>query len=344
MTLAARLRSLLRLRLFSKILIANAVLVTLAAVAGALAGAELAAGSERQALTVAVPVVLAGLVLTVLIDAVLLQLALEPLHRLERAAERVRRGDLTARAPRSTLADRDLSGVVDAFNDALERVAVYRGKLAESAARAVRREEAERDRISRALQEESAQRLAALLVRLRIAAGERQRAADLEDLLEETRREIAAALDLIRGYAADRRPRVLDELGLEAALEAHAHELEDRGLAIEFEGRNGKREPVPGSDLLLYRIACEALDNVLRHSGAHRATVRISRAPGATQLAVEDDGRGFDVEVALAGPALGLFEMRERAATAGGSCVVESRPGAGTRVLVTVPGGETPAA
>lgn len=342
--LAERLGSLLRVRLFTKILVANAVLVTLAALAGALAGAELAAGSERQALAVAVPVVLAGLVLTVLVDAVILQLALEPLHSLERAAERVRGGDLTARAPRSPLADRDLSSLVDSFNYALERVALYRRKLAESAARSARREEEERDRVLRELQEDSAQRLAALLVRLRIAAGERQRAEGLEELLEETRNEIAAALDVIRGYAVDRRPRVLDELGLEAALEAHALELEARGLEVVIRGRDGDRGRDPAAELCLYRIAREALDNVLLHSGAGRATVRIARADEAIEVTVEDDGRGFDVDAALAGPALGLFEMRERAVAEGGSCVVESRPGGGTRVQATVPADETPAA
>ena len=105
MSLRDRLRELLRIRLFTKILVANAVLVSLAALAGALAGAELAEGSERQAFAVAVPVVLAGLVLTILVDAVILQLALDPLHQLERVAQRVRGGDLSARAPESAFAD-----------------------------------------------------------------------------------------------------------------------------------------------------------------------------------------------------------------------------------------------
>ena len=337
MSIGERLRSLLRVRLFTKILIANSILVALSAVAGALAGAELAAGSERQALTLAVPVVLATLVLTVLVDAVLLQLALDPLHSLERVAERVRHGDLSARARGSALADQDMSRLVDAFNDALERVSLYRRKLGEAAARAVRREEEERDRVLRALQEETAQRLAALLIRLRIAAGERQRVAGLEELLEETRREIAAALEVIRDYAVARRPRVLDEVGLEAAVEAYAHELEGRGLSVEVVGRDGEGQREPERDLCLYRIVCEALDNVLQHSGARRATVRISHAGDEVEVAVEDEGRGFDVDAALSSPALGLFEMRERAAAAGGSCEIESRPGGGARIRASVP-------
>jgi two-component system sensor histidine kinase UhpB len=334
MTLAGPLGRLLRVRLFTKILVANAVLVTLSALAGALAGAELAAGSERQAIAVAVPIVLAALVLTVLVDAAILQLALDPLHRLERAALRVREGDMSVRAPRSELADPDLARLGEAFNDALERVALYRQKLGELAARSVRREEADRDRVVRALHEDTAQRLAALLVRLRIAAGESQKTGQLEWLLEESRQEIATALDLIRAFASDRRPRVLDELGLVAAVEAHARELGERGLEVEVEahGRLSRREPEFERDL--YWIVREALDNVVAHAGARRAVVRIACSEDGTSLEVEDDGRGFDVQAEGAG-ALGLFEIRERAAAAGGALQVDSRPGAGTRVRAT---------
>jgi two-component system sensor histidine kinase UhpB len=333
---ARRLLPLLRVRLFTKIIVANSVLVALSA----LAGAELAAGNERQAVAVAVPVVLVGLVVTILVDAGILQLALEPLHRLERAAELVGEGDLTVRAQRSVLADRDLARLVDAFNEALERVALYRRRLGESATRAVRREEEERDRVARTLHEDTAQRLAALLLRLRIAAGEPQRAEGLEVLLEEARREIAAALDTIRDYAVARRPRVLDDLGLEAAVEAYASELEDDGLRVEVDANAEAAERDLALELDLYRIVREALDNVVEHSGAARAVVRIARNAGGVAVSVEDDGRGFDVDAAMSSEALGLFEMRERARAAGGTLRIDSRPGAGTRIRATV--GETP--
>lgn len=341
MTLAGRLGGLLRVRLFTKILVANAVLVSLAALAGALAGAALADGSERQALAVAVPVVLAALVLTVLVDAVILQLALDPLHRLERTAQRVREGDLGARAPTSSLADPDLARLGATFNDALERVALYRRRLGESAARSIRREEADRDRVARALHEDTAQRLAALLVRLRIAAGESQNPAALERLLEDTRREIAAALGLIRDYAAARSPRALEELGLVSAVEARARELRERGLEVEVEAADWGHARDPELELDLYRIVRDALDNVVQHARAQRAVVRLTRSASGTSIGVEDDGRGFDVEAALDAGALGLFDMRERALAAGGAFHVDSRPGTGTRVRVTFAGRET---
>lgn len=328
--IADRLRPFLRVRLFTKILVANSALVALAALVGALAGSRLGAGSEREAVAVAVPVVLAGLVLTILVDAVIVQVALDPLHRLQQAADRVRRGDLLVRAPRSALADRDLAGLVETFNDALERLVLYRRKLGEAAARAMQREEEERYRVARALHEDTAQRLAALLFRLRAPSAETHA---LEGLLEETRQEIAAALEVIRGYAIARRPRVLDELGLVAAVEAYASELAAAGLRIEVEAEEVDRNP--SIEIDLYRIVREALDNVALHSAAEHAVVRISREDGAMTVRVEDDGRGFDVDEVLTGNALGLFEMRERAMAVGGRLEIDSRPGAGTRIRAT---------
>jgi two-component system sensor histidine kinase UhpB len=331
MTLADRLRPLLRVRLFTKILVANSVLVALAALGGALAASALGVGSGREALAVAVPVILTGLVLTILVDAVIVQLALDPLHRLQQAADRVRGGDLSVRATRSALADRDLAGLVEAFNGALDRLALYRRQLGETAARAMQREEEERDRVAHALHEDTSQRLAALLFRLRAPSAEPRA---LEGLLEETRNEVAAALDVIRGYAIARRPRVLDELGLAAAVQASASELAATGLRIEIEADEIERDPAV--EIELYRIVREALDNVVLHSGAEHVVVRIARDEEAITVSVEDDGRGFDVDDVLSGNALGLFEMRERAIAAGGRLEIDSRPGAGTRIRATV--------
>jgi two-component system sensor histidine kinase UhpB len=331
--LVDRLRALLRVRLFTKILVANSALVMLAALAGVFAGAQLATGGERRALAIAVPVILAGIALTILVDAIILRLALHPLHQLERAAERVREGELAVRAPRSPLADRDLARLSEAFNDALGQVVVYRRKLGEAAARAAYQEEIERERVAHELEEEISQRLAALLLRLRMAAGQSEA---LEGLLEETREEIATALAVIRGYAVARRPKVLEEVGLEAAVEAYANQLEAAGLTVYVEGNaNGYRRQ-PELERNLYRIVREALDNVALHSDARHAIVRIARNAGEIAVSVEDDGRGFDVDATLAGDALGLFEMRERAQAAGGRLAIDSRPGDGTRIRATV--------
>jgi signal transduction histidine kinase len=88
-----------------------------------------------------------------------------------------------------------------------------------------------------------------------------------------------------------------------------------------------------GNPVAAYRIVQEALTNVARHAHARACTVRLSIAD-AFQLEISDDGVGFP---AASGAGVGLLSMRERAAESGGSCLVESAPGSGTRILVHLP-------
>ncbi len=92
--------------------------------------------------------------------------------------------------------------------------------------------------------------------------------------------------------------------------------------------------------MVLFRIAQEALSNVVRHSGATRVEVRLTHSPENVSLSVEDNGEGFDVEESLsnnqARPCWGLLGMIERATLAGGICRITSEPGKGTRVVVDI--------
>ena len=91
----------------------------------------------------------------------------------------------------------------------------------------------------------------------------------------------------------------------------------------------------------LYRVAQEALANVLKHAGARRVSVLLERDETLVRLTVEDDGRGFDVEAVQksfdAAQRLGLLTMKERVALAGGTVLIESSPSAGTTILVRIP-------
>jgi two-component system sensor histidine kinase UhpB len=344
--LPAWIRALLRVPLFYKILIANALIVIAGAIAGTATTAQFVrAAPTRSTLELVGLLTAAGVVVSVLVNAVILRLALSPLNLLAETATRVQDGELDARAPYSMLADRDLTHLTWTFNGMLESLALYRKQLREIAARALRAEEEERKRIARELHDETAQTLAALLIRLRLARGA-ENAEARDAMLDDVRREIAEALEGVRRFARGLRPPALDELGLVPAIESYARMLEEASsIPVSIEAEPVAKLLSPEAELVLYRVVQEALSNAVRHAAAKHITVRIRRSRGNVVAIVEDDGRGFPVEEVLAGPAagLGLFGMKERTAYMGGRLEIHSEVGKGTRVIAEVPYSPAPA-
>jgi two-component system, NarL family, sensor histidine kinase UhpB len=334
------LRALLRIPLFYKIVIANAAIVVVGAVLGTLATIRfLRAEPGHSPAELVVPLALAGVGISVLVNALIVRLALAPLHQLEEAAARVQAGDFDARAPLSPIADREHERLTRTFNSMLDNLAIYRHRTREVAARVLYAEEEERKRIARELHDETAQTLTVLLIRLRVARGVEDPAAR-DALLEELRREVAAALEGVRRFARGLRPPALDELGLVPAIESHVHSLpETVGLRVKIEAEPLDDVLWPQAELALYRIVQEALSNVIKHADATRATVRIALEGGSVVVTVEDDGQGFDFAAVMSadGGGLGLYGMQERAAYLGGKVEIDSEPGAGSRVRAVIP-------
>jgi two-component system sensor histidine kinase UhpB len=333
-------RALLRVPLFYKILIANAALVLFGAVLGSMLTASYVRNQPTGSiLDLASALAVAGVGATVLVNAVILRLALQPLDLLERSAALVQAGDLDVRAPLSPVADRDLEQLTRTFNGSLDAAADYRGRLREVAERALFAAEEERKRIARELHDETAQLLAALLIRIRIVRRARDPQA-LDALLDDMRREIAEALEGVRRFARGLRPPALDELGLVPAIESHVRSVSEIArIPVELDAEPIGTALPPEAELAVYRIVQEALSNVVRHARATRATVRMRRTASVLEVRVEDDGRGFDAERAAGGGGggLGLFGMSERAGYLGGRVEVTSTPGAGTRVCAEIP-------
>lgn len=341
-------RALLRVPLFYKILLANAAIVLVGAVAGGLAMARyVRAAPGRSPADLVGLLAGAGVVLSLVVNALILRLALRPLALLERTAARVRGGDLTSRVPLSPVADRELDRLARTFNAMLDASAADRQRLRDVAARALGAAEEERKRIARELHDETAQRLAALLLRLRLLRGAADSAA-LGGGLDGLRVEIGDVLEGVRRFARGLRPPALDDLGLRLALESHARAVaEASGVAIEFAPPG---EPVDNllstdAELALYRIVQEALSNAVRHSGARRVRLRVAREGDRIIASIADDGRGFDPArpSAAEGAGLGLFGMRERAAYLGGEVEIRAAPGAGTEVVAVIPLGSSAA-
>lgn len=337
-TWTAPIRPLLRVPLFYKILLANAAIVVLGAAAGtALTAAFVRAAPAAATARLIAAFAVAGVLLSLVANALILRIALRPLRQLEDVAARVQAGELDARVPPSPIADRDLDRLTHTFNEMLESLISYRRRLRDMAARNLGAAEEERKRLARELHDDTAQALAALLLRLRLA---RQAAdpATRDRLLDEAREETAEALERVRRFARGLRPPALDMLGLEAAIQAHARSLEDAsGVSIQVESARIGGLLAPEAELALYRIVQEALANVLRHARARRARVRLARSGSHVIATVEDDGAGFDPARAFVEGGLGLFGMRERAAYVGGQVEIDSRPGQGTRVTARIP-------
>jgi two-component system, NarL family, sensor histidine kinase UhpB len=331
-------RRFLRVPLFYKILLANSAIVLVGTIVGmAAARGVLREGVDFPTVWI-VGLALAGVLVTLGVNAAILRIALTPLVLLEATAERVQAGDLDARVPYSPLSDPQLERLTGTFNGMLDNLASFRQRLSGIAARALKAEEQERLRISRELHDDTAQSLAALLIRLRLLRTIEDPTAR-DEALDEFRTEVGEALERIRRYARGLRPPALDELGLVPAVESHVRGLsESVGIPIRVEAVPLDSLLSHQAELALYRIAQEAISNAIRHSRPRRVLVRIERSGPSVSLTVSDDGTGFDPEEMMGEErGLGLFGMSERAGYVGGHLTIRSGPGEGTTVRAVIP-------
>jgi two-component system sensor histidine kinase UhpB len=225
--------------------------------------------------------------------------------------------------------------------DELDRSSVearqYQVRLRQMSSQVLTAQEEERKRIARELHDDTAQALTSVLVRLRLL----ERSVSDEGAqagLRELRELMGATLEGVRRLAIDLRPPMLDDLGLELALQAHVQDFSRQWpIKATFTSSRLGRLP-PDVELVLYRIAQEALSNVAKHAGASRVEARLTRRGRTLRLLIEDDGCGFDVQGAQGsrGSGLGLFGMEERLALIGGTLRLDSRVGRGTRVSAEV--------
>ena len=199
-------------------------------------------------------------------------------------------------------------------------------------------QEEERRRLARELHDEFGQILATVSLHLHAAkgvAGERARA-NLDMCMELLQR----AGTQVRSLALELRPTMLETAGLDAALFWLAEQhLQQTGIAVHVACNV---HDVSGDvAIACFRVAQEALTNVVRHAGAHNVWIELTEVDSSVRLTVRDDGAGFDVPKALkraaGGGRLGLLGMRERVQILGGRLYVDSDPGRGTRIDVSLP-------
>ncbi len=207
--------------------------------------------------------------------------------------------------------------------------------------RVVTAQEAERQRIARELHDETGQALTAIGLGLRGA--ETSLLQDVDKAARQLRHLeslVARSLDELQRVIADLRPAHLDDLGLPAALRWYCSELMERTPLRVRVDVIGEPRPIPSPvKTALFRIAQEALTNVVKHACADNATVTLIFDEGEVSLRVTDDGVGFDLGMIqnIDRPTWGLLGMEERATLLGGRLNLDSVPGQGTRVEVVIP-------
>jgi two-component system sensor histidine kinase UhpB len=195
-------------------------------------------------------------------------------------------------------------------------------------------QEEERKRIARDLHDEVNQALTALLLRIEAAA--QHAPAALQAELAETKRLANQAMGELLDLARQLRPTALDDHGLVAALRTHVREQDRRGPAsVQFWADPTLGDLPADVQVVIYRVAQEALVNAARHSRATRIEVTLENHGATVSLLVNDNGSGF--AFAEEGKGLGLSGMRERALLVGGRVEIDSRPGKGTMVKLEVP-------
>jgi len=209
--------------------------------------------------------------------------------------------------------------------------------------RMVQTQEQLRQRIAQRLHDGPAQALANVVLKAEIC--EKMIDHDMDRTRSELvnlKNVVSATLQETRKFIFELRPMTLDDLGLFPTLKRYAQELTNKtGVQVLFSPRGPEQRLPPPVEISLFRIAQEALSNVVSHANASQAVVSVYIHELGVTLTVEDDGRGFDVDRAAVEAngrqAVGLTSMSERAEMLKSHLKIESAPGRGTRVEVTVP-------
>jgi two-component system, NarL family, sensor histidine kinase UhpB len=315
------------LPLFWRIFSANAVVLAAAFLVAVLI---LSPGAFTSPVAIRELAIFGGaLIVMVAVDLVVTRALVAPLDELVavmRGVDPMRPGDRVTVGGKPS----EATELAEAFNEMLERLEVERE---ESIRRVIGAQEAERLRVAQELHDEIGQNLTAAL--LQLARVRRRAGPEFEAEVAEATETVRANLDDLRRIAQRLRPQALDELGLTSALSQFTARLSAQaGLPIEARLESGLPALTREEELVIYRVAQEALTNVVRHADATHSELVLERSPDRLTLRVTDDGRGIDGIPDASG---GIRGMHERATLIHADLTVAPRPEGGTEVTLHVP-------
>lgn len=331
----------MRLSLFEKVILANVLMLLIEAAAGLWVTSH---NLESQHYLIDTAFIVLATLLSLCVSWLLLRASFRPLFGLLATVRAVSAGKTGARADVAS-SDEQIAELARAMNTMLDRLEASRR---EQALLILQAQEEERRRLALELHDETGQNLTALLVHAEIL---KQHLQNLSDITPEARHDLENdlhtlakltqhTLDDVRVLSQQLRPRILDDLGLYAALHWLAEDARHRfhlnvKLVVEGEEQALRSLHLPSTyETTVFRVAQESLTNVARHARANQAIVTLARDQHALHLSISDDGCGFDTNQPSKG--LGLLGMRERVALLGGALAITSQQDQGTTVAVTL--------
>jgi two-component system, NarL family, sensor histidine kinase UhpB len=287
-------------------------------------------------------VMILGIIFSLIMLSISIERVIRPLASLSQNADRLGPGSIFYPVPEQ--GPEELRTLINAFNQMVIRLAEQQAALRQYAEKALLSQEEERQRISHELHDETVQELVGLIQRVELCRNEMERDPWMaRRRLDELKALAEQALDDLRRISNALRPTILQDLGLSAALQTLcddlSQELPDAHLDYEVDGQS-RRLP-PEQELAIFRVAQEAISNIRWHAGdASHIEIILHLAETGLNLAIRDDGPGFvvgDVRDFVRAGHLGLAGMFERARLFGGSLDIQSSPGRGTLVSLSLP-------
>jgi two-component system sensor histidine kinase UhpB len=329
------------------VLSGNAVVIIVGAIGGTyLTKSLLEVSSTGLALFFAT----VGITASLVINYFILRTMLYPVDALQKMVEQIDRGDTNVRARVEEIHDPQLQRLAESLNRMLARLAAHvrmlessRAQLKQLSGMVLSAQEDERKRIARELHDDTSGSLARVLLNVEMC--EELVPSETPELcgrIRDTRLLCEQTLEGVRKIIFDLRPTLLDDLGLASAVHWYAqHTLEPAGIACQFDLVDNFGRLPPTLETTIFRIAQEAITNIVRHSNAKQVFIQLAREGSNLVFAVQDNGHGFDLKTfqnrSDSSPHWGLFGVRERVDMLNGDFRLESQVGEGTTLRVDIP-------
>jgi two-component system sensor histidine kinase DegS len=234
-------------------------------------------------------------------------------------------------------------GTLDQVLKVLQSGAIPPGKgtsgAADTVEMVIRAQEAERQRLSRQMHDGPAQALSNFILQTEIAA----RLFDIDQVkakeeLANLKTAASSSFQKVRDFIFELRPMMLDDLGLAPTLNRYVDALKSQtNLDIRLNSSGMEERLESYIEVMIFRSVQELLSNVIRHSQATQVKIQIDAAGGEVKISVDDNGKGFNVEMLAETTGMGLKVIKDRVDMIGGEMDIDSVPGQGTRVSFTMP-------